>query len=251
MLSLASLVLACFLAAQPAQRVSAADCGVDFTPAQPTGNAIDCGGCNFRRDANGVLYRNRNADGGLACPGCTSLPLFGFVITGFAPNVFCSLDEVVEMDLSDNAIGSIPSEPFEEMSALKTLKLHSNGMRALDSNAFDDLNELVNLTLHDNVLEPAGAGMPYGLFDDTKALENLELNDNPTLNGTQAFVSGIFANLLELTSIDMPEDSCVPTDSPQNVLVAIAANDPTLPGCIATPVSPPTDAPVPQPAASG
>ena len=78
------------------------------------------------------------------------------------------------MDLSYNALTTLPDEVFDDLTALTELQLYSNALTTLPAGVFDDLTMLTELNLNSNALTT----LPDGVFDNLTALETLVLGNN-------------------------------------------------------------------------
>ena len=89
--------------------------------------------------------------------------------------VFYSLSNLVELDLSQNEFTSIPIEAIKNAPSLRRLSLNSNpNINFIPNGAFSDLTNLYFLDISDcnlNVIQPHAF---HGLI----SLRTLRLNDN-------------------------------------------------------------------------
>jgi hypothetical protein len=108
------------------------------------------GGCEFRKDATGVLARSGTCSSRFS----VKLWLNCRGITGLSAGVF---DEIgaVDLDLSDNQLTSLPAGVFDPLTQLTSLVLRSNTMRSLPKGVFDSLTQLKTLDLGSNLLKCA------------------------------------------------------------------------------------------------
>ena len=132
---------------------------------------------------------------------------------------FAMLTDVSALDLSGNALRSLPAGVLGEMTSLATLDLSDNSLSGLPSGVFDSTSALVTLDLSGNSL----SSVPLGVFDATDALTTLNLSGNSlsnvpegTLGGAASLTTldlsdnqfttlndGIFGRVRNLTSLDM------------------------------------------------
>ena len=99
---------------------------------------------------------------------------------------FCrGLTNLVDLDLSDNALDSVPTSAVEDCKYLMRLSLRSNHIRSVGQEAFRGLHEMVHLDLSQCGLEDVH---PYA-FRGLDSLEYLRLEANrlTTLSPTQSF----------------------------------------------------------------
>lgn len=87
---------------------------------------------------------------------------------------FQGLTNLVELDLSDNMLTSIPVAALSELPALMRLSLARNPVRRVSADSFRNLRYLITLELSQCQIEAVEAGA----FDGLKALEWLKLDGN-------------------------------------------------------------------------
>lgn len=91
---------------------------------------------------------------------------------------FQGLTNLVELDLSDNMLTSIPVAALSELPALMRLSLGRNPIRRLNAGSFRSLRFLVTLELSSCQIET----VEVGAFDGLKTLEWLKLDGNLLAN---------------------------------------------------------------------
>ena len=82
---------------------------------------------------------------------------------------FEGLSNLVELDLADNGLASLPAGVFDRLTNLETLNLNKNRLRSLPAWVFADLRSLETLRLQQN---PSLRSLPY---DELEALPALTL----------------------------------------------------------------------------
>ncbi|GMI54307.1 hypothetical protein TeGR_g13771 [Tetraparma gracilis] len=95
-------------------------------------------------------------------------------IESLPPGMFRGVG-AAELDLSTNALTSLPADVFEGMDSLWKLILGDNKIEELPAGVFQGLGSLEHLTLDGNELTT----MPTGVFDGLAALNYISLDDNP------------------------------------------------------------------------
>ena len=85
------------------------------------------------------------------------------------PDDFEGLLNLVELDLADTRLGSLPAGVFDGLASLETLNLNKNRLRSLPAGVFAGLGSLETLRLQQN---PSLRSPPY---DELEALPNLTL----------------------------------------------------------------------------
>nr|CAH0107783.1 unnamed protein product [Daphnia galeata] len=91
---------------------------------------------------------------------------------------FQGLTNLVELDLSDNMLTSIPVAALSELPALMRLSLARNPVRRVSAESFRNLRYLITLELSQCQIE----AVEVGAFDGLKALEWLKLDGNALAN---------------------------------------------------------------------
>lgn len=91
---------------------------------------------------------------------------------------FQGLTNLVELDLSDNMLTSIPVAALSELPALMRLSLARNPVRRVSADSFRNLRYLITLELSQCQIE----AVEVGAFDGLKALEWLKLDGNALAN---------------------------------------------------------------------
>ena len=106
------------------------------------------------------------------------------------------------LDLSYNALTTLPDDVFEGLTALTDLDLDSNRLTTLSDDVFDGLTALTGLTLRDNALTT----LSDDVFDGLIALTGLDLagNDLPTLP------DDVFEGLPARTTLDLTDNPGAP-----------------------------------------
>ena len=87
---------------------------------------------------------------------------------------FRGLTNLVDLDLSYNALTDIPTSAVENCKYLMRLSLRANPIRFIRANAFRGLNELVSLELSECDVE----AVDDGAFEGLDKLEYLRLDTN-------------------------------------------------------------------------
>lgn len=106
---------------------------------------------------------------------------------------FRGLTNLVDLDLSGNALASVPTSAVEDCKYLMRLSLRGNPIRSVGNEAFRGLHELIHLDLSESGLETVHVNAFRGL----DSLEYLRLDSNKlnTLSPKRSFP----ANLRDLT----------------------------------------------------
>ena len=99
--------------------------------------------------------------------------------------LFRGLTNLVDLDLSGNALASVPTSAVEDCKYLMRLDLRSNPISSVGSEAFTGLSELVHLDLSHCGLEEVHPLAFRGL--DSLEYLRLEANRLTTLSPTQSF----------------------------------------------------------------
>ncbi|XP_071963857.1 uncharacterized protein [Antedon mediterranea] len=110
-------------------------------------------------------------------------------------NTFANLTALKILDLSDNQIGTLPANAFSDLTALEELDLRNNKIGTLPANAFADLRELEELDLSSNYI----VTLPANVFADLTALQILDLGDNQI----DTLSANVFADLTALKKLDL------------------------------------------------
>jgi hypothetical protein len=212
--------LLCALALGAAAPVWSADpCAFD-----PNGGNLPCtwGGCEFRKDADGVLARSgtcsaRSTVGlnldhrgitGLSAGvfddvGAVNLVLNGNQLTSLPAGVFDPLKKLENLNLQGNQLTALPAGVFETLTRLKYLNLEDNQLKSLPAGVFDALTELYELYLYKNQL----VSLPAGAFDSLTKLGYLMVNGNDQL----ICVPLSTERMLKMTTCKGPQgDRCEP-----------------------------------------
>lgn len=84
-------------------------------------------------------------------------------------------DDVVQLDLSHNAIHHLKAKEFQSAKSLKSLNLSNNNMEHLDTGSMSGLLHLRELDLSNNLLH----FIQYGVLEDLYFLTQLKLGGNP------------------------------------------------------------------------
>ena len=128
------------------------------------------------------------------------LNLTGRSITALQSGDFAGLTGMTELDLSDNNIDTLPTNIFNDLTALETLFFFSNrGLLTLPTGIFAGLTALTELSLISNSF----TALPADIFDGLEALAILDLSFNAFTAGT-GLPAGIFDDVLNtVTSIGL------------------------------------------------
>ncbi|XP_022789916.1 uncharacterized protein LOC111329440 isoform X4 [Stylophora pistillata] len=111
----------------------------------------------------------------------------------------CLPGKTENLDLSSNAIKSLPDGLFAEVIGLKNLDLSSNAIKSLPDGLFAEVIGLKNLDLSSNAL----ASLPETVFSNLTSLQILDLSSNAI-----AFLPGeLFANLTRLRHLDLSSNT--------------------------------------------
>ena len=128
------------------------------------------------------------------------LNLTGRSITALQSGDFAGLTGMTELDLSDNNIDTLPTNIFNDLTALERLFFFSNsGLLTLPTGIFAGLTALTELSLISNSF----TALPADIFDGLEALAILDLSFNAFTAGT-GLPAGIFDDVLNtVTSIGL------------------------------------------------
>ena len=89
------------------------------------------------------------------------------------PDDFEGLSNLVELDLADTRLGSLPAGVFDGLASLETLNLNKNRLRSLPAWVFAGLTSLETLRLYQN---PSLRTLPYDEFEALPALTTLRVD---------------------------------------------------------------------------
>ena len=92
---------------------------------------------------------------------------------GLRRNDFEGLLNLVELDLADTGLGSLPAGVFDGLASLETLNLNKNRLRSLPAGVFAGLGSLETLRLQQN---PSLRSLPYDEFEALPALTLLRVD---------------------------------------------------------------------------
>jgi hypothetical protein len=224
-----------------------------FTPTEPVQPLdepfSDCDGCNFMLDADGVVFREESEE--CVPSACSQIVWFLNPISSIANGTFCGLSSLTKLQLTQSDLTYILPGTFADMALLTQLQLQQNKLIGLSDATFAGLVSLNQLQLNQNEIgniEPEAFqwgpaesltqlqlnqnlldGVDLGTFANMTALEQLQLEQQ--LETFTTFPAGIFADLSSVDELQLPETSCVPADSPPNVIQAIEASNDNLPPC--------------------
>merc|ERR1711937_846552 len=200
-----------------------------FTPTEPVQPLnepfSDCDGCNFMLDADGVVFREESEE--CVPSACSQIVWFLNPISSIANGTFCGLSSLTKLQLTQSDLTYILPGTFADMALLTQLQLQQNKLGPIEPEAFQwgPAESLTKLQLNENLLD----GVDLGTFANMTALEQLQLEQQ--LETFTTFPAGIFADLSSVDELQLPETSCVPADSPPNVIQAIEASNDNLPPC--------------------
>lgn len=110
-------------------------------------------------------------------------------------SILKGLTAMEELDLSSNAIQTLPGNLFFDLQFLKTLSLNNNPLEKTDASAFSGLYTLTSLQL--SYTNPSR--LENGLFNDLRSLKTLNLSST----NTKELAYGIFENLQKLETLDI------------------------------------------------
>ena len=224
-----------------------------FTPTEPVQPLnepfSDCDGCNFMLDADGVVFREESEE--CVPSACSQIVWFLNPISSIANGTFCGLSSLTKLQLTQSDLTYILPGTFADMALLTELQLQQNKLIGLSDATFAGLVSLNQLQLNQNeigTIEPEAFqwgpaesltklqlnenlldGVDLGTFANMTALEQLQLEQQ--LETFTTFPAGIFADLSSVDELQLPETSCVPADSPPNVIQAIEDDNDNLPPC--------------------
>lgn len=111
---------------------------------------------------------------------------------------FNRLSNLVELDLSNNLLASIPSEPFLGIPELRRLVLNGNRIPHIEPKAFSPLRSLLTLELSNCQLEVIGDGA----FEGLSSIKQLKLNGNKL----QTMSSNVLKDIRSLHAIHLEEN---------------------------------------------
>ena len=96
-------------------------------------------------------------------------------VESLTADVFAGTPNLLELDLFDSALSSLPAGLFDNLSRLETLRILRCGIAVLPSRVFERLTNLRWLDLQGNELTT----LPAGIFAGLPYLHFLDLADNP------------------------------------------------------------------------
>ncbi len=158
-------------------------------------------------ELNSVGLTRLNAGDFNGLTGLTKLEIEHNQSLGPLPSdIFDELTALTELSLWDNGLSSLPSGVFDELTALDTLWLPGNGLWSLPSGIFDELTALKNLHLHQNRL----SSLLSGIFDELTVLEKINFESN----WLSSLSSDVFDNNTALKELDLSENklTSLPSD---------------------------------------
>lgn len=115
---------------------------------------------------------------------------------------FVKLSNLVELDLSNNSLATVPSKAFAESTSLRRLSLAGNRIREIKSGAFLALGRLNHLDLSSNQL----VHLETDAFRGLRSLQTLKLNRNQlqSLPAAESFVQFLPAKMAAIELHDNP-----------------------------------------------
>jgi Leucine-rich repeat (LRR) protein len=143
---------------------------------------------------------------GVVCFTDLSLSGRGISDLGFDGSVFLGMDSATGiLDLSDNALTSLPNGVFEGLGNIETLQLRNNGLATIEAGAFSPLSSLRLLSLGSNQLNEFGSWK--GVFDGLANLRELRFHNNPISKVEPSLLAGLDnLEVLWLTSNEVLAD---------------------------------------------
>ncbi len=111
-------------------------------------------------------------------------------------------EELQLLDLSLNAIATVPEKGFGRLNGLTRLFLGGNDLKELPLDSFQRLTNLRRLELHNNKL----TSIDPSVFNDLTSLQNLYLHGNPNCDG---LTRDDFGHLTALRVLWLPDRPCV------------------------------------------
>ncbi|KAK3779936.1 hypothetical protein RRG08_054189 [Elysia crispata] len=120
-------------------------------------------------------------------------------LTSLPVGIFHSLRYLVALDVSENIVSNLDTQPFINMQRLLSLNLSQNKLRRIRNDTFQGLDALVFLSLQKNLLYYLSDTFELDAFQGLTSLKSLHLKGNrPNFseNLTYPEVSGHFQKLL-------------------------------------------------------